>query len=187
MLGYEGAPDYPQPDRLWSMIEKYGVTVFYTAPTAIRMFIQWGEEWPKKHNLNSLRILGIVGEPINEEAWLWYFYKIGGGRCPVIDTWWQTETGGTLINSLPGIGPFIPTVAGRSFPGTWHDVLDESGNPMTLAKADTWCRKTRSGQECLETSGETRRDTRNTSAYTGKNTTTQVMEREDGMTWGTFG
>jgi len=110
------------------------VTVFYTAPTAIRMFMQWGEEWPKKHNLNSLRILGTVGEPINEEAWLWYSHKIGGGRCPVIDTWWQTETGGTLINSLPGIGPFIPTVAGRSFPGTQHEVLDESGNPMSVGE-----------------------------------------------------
>jgi len=134
MLEYEGAPNYPQEDRWWSIVEKYGVTVFYTAPTAIRMFMQWGEEWPKKHNLNSLRILGTVGEPINEEAWLWYSHKIGGGRCPVIDTWWQTETGGTLINSLPGIGPFIPTVAGRSFPGTQHDVLDESGNPMSVGE-----------------------------------------------------
>jgi len=98
------------------------------------MFMQWGEEWPQKHNLNSLRILGTVGEPINDEAWLWYFNKIGGGRCPIIDTWWQTETGGTLINSLPGIGPFIPTVAGRSFPGTSHDILDESGKPVTIGE-----------------------------------------------------
>jgi len=134
MLEYEGAPDYPEPDRWWSIIETYGVTVFYTAPTAIRMFMKWGEEWPKKHNLSSLRILGTVGEPINEEAWLWYFHKIGGGRCPIIDTWWQTETGGTLINSLPGIGPFIPTVAGRSFPGTLHDILDETGKPMTIGE-----------------------------------------------------
>ncbi|MCK4668984.1 AMP-binding protein, partial [Candidatus Bathyarchaeota archaeon] len=116
------------------IVEKYGVTAFYTAPTAIRMLMQWGEEWPEKHNLNSLRLLGTVGEPINEEAWLWYFNKIGGGRCPVIDTWWQTETGGTLINSLPGIGPFIPTVAGRSFPGTSHDILDESGNSMNIGE-----------------------------------------------------
>jgi len=134
MLEYEGAPNYPQPDRWWSIVERYGVTVFYTAPTAIRMFMQWGEEWPKKHNLNSLRILGTVGEPINDEAWLWYFNKIGGGRCPIIDTWWQTETGGTLINSLPGIGPFIPTVAGRSFPGTSHDILDESGKSVTIGE-----------------------------------------------------
>ena len=134
MLEYEGAPNYPQLDRWWSIVEKYGVTAFYTAPTAIRMLMQWGEEWPEKHNLNSLRLLGTVGEPINEEAWLWYFNKIGGGRCPVIDTWWQTETGGTLINSLPGIGPFIPTVAGRSFPGTSHDILDESGNSMSIGE-----------------------------------------------------
>jgi len=98
------------------------------------MFMQWGEDWPNKHDLNSIRILGTVGEPINEEAWLWYFNKIGGGRCPVIDTWWQTETGGTLINSLPGIGPFIPTVAGRSFPGTHHDVLDETGKPVPVGE-----------------------------------------------------
>jgi len=134
MLEYEGAPNYPEPDRWWSIIEIYGVTIFYTAPTAIRMFMKWGEEWPKRHNLNSLRILGTVGEPINEEAWLWYFHKIGDGRCPIIDTWWQTETGGTLINSLPGIGPFIPTVAGRSFPGTRHNILDETGKPMTIGE-----------------------------------------------------
>jgi acetyl-CoA synthetase len=130
MLIYEGAPDYPGPDRWWAIVEKYGVTVLYTAPTAIRMFVKYGEEWPKKHDLSSLRILGTVGEPIDREAWLWYFWNIGGGRCPIIDTWWQTETGGTLINSLPGIGPFIPTVAGRSFPGTRHKVLDDAGNEV---------------------------------------------------------
>ena len=134
MLVYEGAPNYPQQDRWWSIIARHGVTVLYTAPTAIRMFMQWGEEWPRGHDLNSLRILGTVGEPINEEAWLWYFNVIGGGRCPIIDTWWQTETGGTLINSLPGIGPFIPTVAGRSFPGTSHDILDESGKPVGIGE-----------------------------------------------------
>ncbi len=134
MLEFEGAPDYPEKDRWWSLVEEYGVTVFYTAPTAIRMFMQWGEEWPKKHILNSIRILGTVGEPINEEAWMWYFNVIGGGRCPVIDTWWQTETGGTLINSLPGVGPFIPTVAGRSFPGTSHDILDEAGQALGIGE-----------------------------------------------------
>jgi acetyl-CoA synthetase len=134
LLEYEGSPDYPQQDRWWNIVEKYGVTVFYTAPTAIRMFMQWGDAWPKKHNLDSIRILGTVGEPINEEAWLWYFNEIGGGRCPVIDTWWQTETGGTLINSLPGIGPFIPTVAGRSFPGISVDILDEGGNSMPVGE-----------------------------------------------------
>lgn len=133
-LIFEGAPDYPGPDRWWQIVEKYGVTVFYTAPTAIRMLMRLGDEWPKKHDLSSLRILGTVGEPINEEAWMWYFKTVGGGRCPIIDTWWQTETGGTLINSLPGIGPFIPTVAGRSFPGTKHRVLTEDGKPTNVGE-----------------------------------------------------
>jgi len=133
-LIYEGAPDYPEPDRWWQIIEKNGVTVFYTAPTAIRMLMRGGDEWPKKHNLSSLRILGTVGEPINEDAWMWYFRAIGGGRCPVIDTWWQTETGATLINSLPGIGPFIPTVAGRPFPGTRFAVLTEEGKPTGIGE-----------------------------------------------------
>ena len=129
---YEGAPDYPERDRVWDIIEKHGVTVLYTAPTMIRMVMGWGEEWPKKHNLSSLHLLATVGEPINKDAWMWYFENIGGGRCPIIDTWWQTETGGTLINALPGIGPFIPTVAGRSFPGTRHEVLDEGGKPLGI-------------------------------------------------------
>ena len=142
MLVFEGAPNHPRQDRWWSIVEKYGVTVFYTAPTAIRMFMKWGEEWPKKHNLNSLRILGTVGEPINEEAWLWYFEKIGGRRCPIIDTWWQTETGGTLINALPGIGPFIPTVAGRGFPGTTPEILDESGEKLKKGEGGYLIEKT---------------------------------------------
>ena len=129
---YEGAPDYPDQGRIWEIVEKYGVTVFYTAPTMIRMVIGWGEKWVKQHNLSSLRLLGTVGEPINRDAWMWYFEKVGGGRCPIIDTWWQTETGGTLINALPGIGPFIPTVAGRSFPGTRHEVLDEAGKSLGI-------------------------------------------------------
>jgi acetyl-CoA synthetase len=130
MLIYEGAPDYPAPDRWWEIIEKYRVTILYTAPTAIRMFARLGDEWPRKHDLSSLRLLGTVGEPIDREAWMWYFEVIGDGRCPITDTWWQTETGGTLIMSLPGIGPFIPTVAGRSFPGTKHEVVDEEGKIM---------------------------------------------------------
>jgi len=129
---YEGAPNYPERDRVWDIVEKHGVTVFYTAPTMIRMVMGWGEEWPKKHNLSSLRLLATVGEPINKDAWMWYFENIGGGRCPIIDTWWQTETGGTLINALPGIGPFIPTVAGRSFPGTRHEVLDDEGKLLGI-------------------------------------------------------
>ncbi len=133
-LIYEGAPDYPGPDRWWQIIEKFGATVFYTAPTAIRMLMRFGDEPIKKHDLSSIRILGTVGEPINEEAWLWYFDLIGGGRCPVIDTWWQTETGATLINALPGIGPFIPTVAGRPFPGTRFAVLTEEGKPTNIGE-----------------------------------------------------
>jgi len=129
-LIYEGSPDFPDFGRWWKIIEDNKVSVFYTAPTAIRMFIKAGEEWPKKYNLNSLKILGTVGECIDEEAWMWYFNKIGGSRCPVIDTWWQTETGGTLINSLPGIGPFVPTIAGKSFPGTKHIVANEQGKEI---------------------------------------------------------
>lgn len=131
---HEGVPDYPQQDRWWEIIEKYGVTVFYTAPTAIRMLMRYDVEFVKKHDLNTLRILGTVGEPIDRDAWLWYFNTVGGGRCPVIDTWWQTETGGILINALPGIGPFIPTVAGKSFPGTKHAVLDEKGKLVKSGK-----------------------------------------------------
>ncbi len=134
ILVYEGSLDYPAYDRWWEIVEKYGVTVFYTAPTAIRMILAWGEEWPKKHDLSSLRLLGTVGEPINQDAWMWYFKCIGGERCPLIDTWWQTETGATLINSLPGVGPFIPTVAGRSFPGTTHDIVDETGKPVAVGE-----------------------------------------------------
>ena len=126
-LIYEGTPDFPNPNRWWEIIENYNVSVFYTAPTAIRMFIKFGDKYVSKHKLNSLRLLGTVGEPIDEEAWNWYFKKIGKSRCPVIDTWWQTETGGTLINVLPGIGPFIPTIAGKNFPGTRHAILDRNG------------------------------------------------------------
>ncbi len=127
---YEGSPDTPDYGRMWSIIEKHKITQLYTAPTAIRMFLKWGDEWPAKYDLTSLRLLGTVGEPINVDAWLWYFDKIGGGRCPIIDTWWQTETGATMVNSLPGMGPFIPTVAGRPFPGVIADILDSGGTPV---------------------------------------------------------
>lgn len=129
-LMYEGAPDYPEYDRFWEIIEDQGVTQFYTAPTAIRMFLKEGTEWPEKHDLTSLRVLGTVGEPINKDAWLWYFNHIGRGRCPVVDTWWQTETGATVINALPGIGPFIPTYAGKPFPGINAELLDTQGEPV---------------------------------------------------------
>ncbi|MFX1485528.1 MAG: acetate--CoA ligase [Promethearchaeota archaeon] len=134
ILIFEGSPDYPQYDRWWEIVEKYGVNSFYTAPTAIRMFMKQGKEWPLKHDLSSLHVLGTVGEPINREAWMWYFENIGGGRCPIIDTWWQTETGGNLITALPGVGPFIPTVAGRGFPGTVMEVLDEEGKPVGIGE-----------------------------------------------------
>ncbi|MEA1993570.1 MAG: acetate--CoA ligase [Euryarchaeota archaeon] len=130
MLIYEGAPDYPEPNRWWEIIEEHGVTVLYTAPTAIRMFIKYGDKWIKDHDLSSLKILGTVGEPIDRDSWYWYFNTIGGGRCPIIDTWWQTETGGTLINSLPGIGPFMPCVAGRPLPGIQFAIHNEEGEKI---------------------------------------------------------
>ncbi len=130
-LMYEGAPDYPKPDRWWSIIEKYGVTIFYTAPTAIRMFMRYGEEWPNKHDLSTLRILGSVGEPINPEAWWWYFRVIGKERCPIVDTWWQTETGHIMISPAPGIElvPLKPGSATFPLPGVDAEVVDEKGNP----------------------------------------------------------
>ncbi|MBD3252984.1 acetate--CoA ligase, partial [Candidatus Pacearchaeota archaeon] len=133
-LIYEGSPDFPDPGRWWQIIQKQKVSIFYTAPTAIRMFMKSGDKWIKKYNLDSLKILATVGEPIDVDAWMWYFNKIGGGRCPIIDTWWQTETGGTLINVLPGVGPFVPTVAGRSFPGTKHVIVDEKGKEKRKGK-----------------------------------------------------
>ena len=127
---YEGAPDYPQRDRFWSLIEKYGITIMYTAPTAIRAFMKWGTEWPAKHDLSTLRLLGSVGEPINPEAWLWYNTHIGGGKCPIVDTWWQTETGAIMITPLPGISATKPASASRPFPGIAAEVVDEAGNPL---------------------------------------------------------
>ncbi len=130
-LIYEGSPDFPNPSRWWRIIEENKVSIFYTAPTAIRMFMEFGNKYVDKYKMNSLKILGTVGEPIDKDAWFWYFKKIGKSRCPVIDTWWQTETGGALINALPGIGPFVPTVAGKNFPGTKHIIVDEKGRKTT--------------------------------------------------------
>jgi acetyl-CoA synthetase len=127
---YEGTPDYPDRDRFWSIVEKYGCSIIYTAPTAIRTFMRWGEEYPKRHNLTSLRLLGTVGEPINPEAWVWYWKNIGGGLCPVVDTWWQTETGMILITPLPGISTLKPGSATRPFPGISAEVVDETGTPV---------------------------------------------------------
>ncbi|MFH1104794.1 MAG: acetate--CoA ligase, partial [Actinomycetota bacterium] len=129
---YEGAPDTPGRDRLWSIIEKYKVTIFYTAPTAIRAFMKWGEEHPEKHDLSTLRLLGTVGEPINPEAWMWYHKVIGAEHCPIVDTWWQTETGGILITPLPGIVATKPGSATFPFPGVGADVYNESGDKVPL-------------------------------------------------------
>ena len=129
-LIYEGGPTFPSPGRWWEIIQNHKVNVFYTAPTAIRMFMKEKPNWIKKHNLSSLKILGSVGEPIDKKSWMWYFEKIGGSRCPIIDTWWQTETGGTLINTIPGIGPFVPTVSGKSFPGIKHIIVNEKGHEV---------------------------------------------------------
>jgi acetyl-CoA synthetase len=126
---YEGTPDFPDKDRFWRIVEKHGVTICYTAPTAIRTFMRWGEEYPKRCDLSSLRLLGSVGEPINPEAWVWYWKVIGGGRCPVVDTWWQTETGHILITPLPGITTLKPGSATRPFPGIEAEVVDDKGKP----------------------------------------------------------
>lgn len=127
---YEGAPNWPDPDRVWKIVAKYGVTVFYTAPTAIRSFMKCGDEWPERNDLSSLRVLGTVGEPINPEAWEWYRHKIGGDNCPIVDTWWQTETGAISITPLPGATPTKPGSATLPFYGIDAVVLDESGNEV---------------------------------------------------------
>jgi acetyl-CoA synthetase len=128
---YEGTPDTPDKDRLWDIVERYGVTQLYTAPTAIRTFMKWGDQEPAKHDLSSLRLLGTVGEPINPEAWMWYHDHIGGGRCPIVDTWWQTETGGHMITPLPGVTTLKPGSATFALPGIGVGVVDEEGHPIT--------------------------------------------------------
>jgi len=133
-LIFEGAPDWPTPDRWAQILEKYKVTIFYTAPTAIRMFVKYGEEVIKNYKFENLRLLGSVGEPIDESTWLWYFKNVGKEKCPIVDTWWQTETGGILITSLPGIGPFKPAFTGLPFPGIKVDILDEKGNSCKVGE-----------------------------------------------------
>ena len=129
---YEGSPDWPEKDRFWQIIQQLGVTVFYTAPTAIRAFMKWGIEWPAKHRLTSLRLLGSVGEPINPEAWVWYHKYIGGENCPVVDTWWQTETGMILISPLPGVTVTRPGSATRPLPGVFADIVNEKGETVPV-------------------------------------------------------
>lgn len=127
---YEGAPNFPDFDRFWDIIERHKITIFYTAPTAIRAFIKWGEQYPLKHDLSSLRLLGTVGEPINPEAWMWYRETIGKGRCPIVDTWWQTETGAIMISPLPGATPTVPGTATRPLPGILLDVVNKKGESV---------------------------------------------------------
>ncbi|MEO6413292.1 MAG: acetate--CoA ligase, partial [Pedococcus sp.] len=127
---YEGTPDTPHQGRWWEVIEKYKVSILYTAPTAIRTFMKWGDDIPAKFDLSSLRVLGSVGEPINPEAWLWYRKNIGGGHCPIVDTWWQTETGGIMISPLPGVTDLEPGSAQRPIPGISAEILDDEGNPL---------------------------------------------------------
>ena len=127
---YEGSPDYPDRDRFWAIVAKYGVSILYTAPTAIRTFMRWGVSYPQRHDLSTLRLLGSVGEPINPEAWVWYWQNIGLGNCPVVDTWWQTETGSIMIAPLPGLTTLKPGSATRPFPGIEAEILDEAGNAV---------------------------------------------------------
>lgn len=130
LVMYEGAPDFPERDRFWEIIEKYGVTIFYTAPTSIRTFMKWGPQYVQNRNLDSLRLMGTVGEPINPEAWMWYHEHVGQGRCPIVDTWWQTETGCAMIAPLPGIITTKPGSATKAVPGVAVDVVDENGDPV---------------------------------------------------------
>ncbi|CAN5534511.1 acetate--CoA ligase [soil metagenome] len=127
---YEGAPNHPEPDRFWRIIERHKINILYTAPTAIRAFIKWGEQYPLKHDLSSLRLLGTVGEPINPEAWMWYYTIIGKTKCPIVDTWWQTETGAIMISPLPGATPTVPGTATRPFPGILMDIQTKAGKSV---------------------------------------------------------
>jgi len=141
VLMFEGAPDWPDQGRFWKICQDYGVTVFYTAPTAIRAFMRWGEDWPGKYDLSKLRLLGTVGEPINPEAWMWYHRVIGYESCPIVDTWWQTETGAIMITPLPGVTVTKPGTATKPFPGTSATLLDNEGNETDsglLAIKDPW-------------------------------------------------
>ena len=130
VMMYEGAPNFPAEDRFWDIVERRRVSVFYTAPTAIRAFIKWGDDWVDKHDLSSLRLLGTVGEGINPEAWMWYHRKIGGKRCPIVDTWWQTETGGIMMSPLPGATPTKPGSCTKPLPGIMPEIVDSAGRPL---------------------------------------------------------
>jgi acetyl-CoA synthetase len=159
---YEGAPDWPDKNRFWAIIERYRVTIFYTAPTAIRARMRWGTNWPARHDLSSLRLLGSVGEPINPEAWMWYYVYIGRQRCPVVDTWWQTETGQIMITPLPAITPLKPWSATRPFPRIGAGIVNErgesvkeSGGFLVLTRPWPAMARTRSTATRRATSGST--------------------------------
>ncbi len=132
---YEGTPDYPEKDRLWEIVEEYGVDIYYTAPTAIRAYMKWGHEYPDRHDLSSLRLLGTVGEPINPRAWKWYYKHIGHEDCPIVDTWWQTETGGMMVTTLPAIGTMKPGSAGPPLPGIDAQIVDTKGETVQAGRA----------------------------------------------------
>ena len=136
---YEGTPDFPDKDRFWEIVERYGVTILYTAPTAIRTFMKWGPQYPARHDLSSLRLLGTVGEPINPEAWIWYREWIGGNRTPVVDTWWQTETGGIMISPLPGVSTLYPGSATKPLPGVGADIVNDAASRFRWVAAATPC------------------------------------------------
>lgn len=128
---FEGTPDYPAQDRFWQLIDRHKVTILYTAPTAIRSFMKWGNHLPAQYQLSSLRLLGSVGEPINPEAWMWYYTHIGHQKCPIVDTWWQTETGGIMISNLPALNDMKPGYTGLPLPGIKIEILDTNGHPIT--------------------------------------------------------
>ena len=132
---YEGTPDYPERDRMWELVEEYEANQFYTAPTAIRAFMKWGAEYPDRHDLSSLRLLGTVGEPINPRAWKWYYKHVGDEECPIVDTWWQTETGGMMVTGLPGVSTMKPGSAGKPLPGVDARVVDTDGEEVQAGKA----------------------------------------------------
>ena len=137
VLMYEGAPNFPEPDRFWPLIDRHRATILYTAPTAIRAFMRWGDDYVKRHRLDSLRLLGSVGEPINPEAWMWYYTVVGKKRCPIVDTWWQTETGAIMVTPLPGVTPLKPGSCAVPFFGVVPKVLDEQGKDVPSGSGGT--------------------------------------------------
>ncbi len=183
---YEGAPDWPQKDRFWEIIERHGVTIFYTAPTAIRAFMRWGTEWPARHDLSSLRLLGSVGEPINPEAWIWYHLNIGGERCPIVDTWWQTETGCILITPLPGITRTKPGSATQPFPGISAQILNQRGRRTCPWAAGCWRSPSR-GPRCCAASTAIPTATCSSTGAAGPRTSTSPATAPSSTTTATTG